>query len=243
MNTSESLDTAPPSQSDELAAFARYFDHTDLKPTSGKNRIEQLCKDAANHGFATVCIAPRWVATAAKSLSGNGAKSVSVCTVVGFPHGNNTTEGKVFEATHAIANGASEIDMVISIGDLKDDNQSIVEYDIRAVVDAAHASQAMVKVILETAYLDENEIMVGCHLAAQAGADFVKTSTGFGPSGADLEVVRLMRKTVGNALGVKAAGGVRTLADAQGMIDAGATRLGCSSSTQIMAELRNVLRN
>ena len=221
-----------------LEAFALKFDHTNLNPTCGKSEIEQLCKEASENGFGAVCIAPRWVATAAELLSSLGADSVQVCTVVGFPHGNTTSEGKAFEAAQAIANGASEIDMVISIGDLKDGKESDVEHDISAVVDAAHSHEAIVKVILETAFLNNDEIVSGCRLAVNAGADFVKTSTGFGPGGADVEVVRLMRETVGEHVGVKAAGGIKTLADSRMMIKAGATRLGCSSSVEILEELR-----
>ena len=222
----------------DLEAFALGFDHTNLKPTCGISEIEQLCKEASENGFGAVCIAPRWVAAAVDLFSGLGANSVPVCTVVGFPHGNATSEGKAYEAAHAIANGASEIDMVISIGDLKDGNDSAVEHDISAVVEAAHSRQAIVKVILETAYLDNDEIVSSCRLAVNAGADFVKTSTGFGPGGADAEVVRLMRETVGKQVGVKAAGGIKTLADSRMMLNAGATRLGCSSSVEIMEELR-----
>lgn len=232
---------APVSQRDGISAFALRFDHTNLNPTSVRNEIERLCKDAAEYGFAAVCIAPRWVKTAAELLSRLGPNSVHVCTVVGFPHGNTTSDGKAFETTHAIDNGASEIDMVISIGDLKDGNESAVEHDIAAVVVAAHSRQAIVKVILETAYLDEDEIVVGCRLAVRAGADFVKTSTGFGPGGADASVVRLMRETVGEQVGVKAAGGIKTLADARTMLSAGASRLGCSSSMEIIEELRSEL--
>ncbi len=232
---------APVSQRDDISAFALRFDHTNLNPTSGRNEIEQLCKEAAEYGFGAVCIAPCWVKTAAELLSRLGPNSVHVCTVVGFPHGNTTSEGKAFETTHAIDNGASEIDMVISIGDLKGGNESAVEHDIAAVVGAAHSRQAIVKVILETAYLDEKEIVFGCERAVLAGADFVKTSTGFGPGGADASVVRLMRETVGEQVGVKAAGGIKTLADARTMLSAGASRLGCSSSVEIMEELRSEL--
>ncbi len=238
MNIFDSQSEAPVSPRNDLGTFALRFDHTNLKPTSGRTEIEQLCEEAAECGFAAVCITPRWVKTAAELLSGLGGNSVRVCTVVGFPHGNTTGEGKAFETTHAIGSGASEIDMVISIGDLKDGNEYAVERDIAAVVEAAHSRQAIVKVILETAYLDKDEIVVGCRLAVRAGADFVKTSTGFGPGGADAEVVRLMRATVGEQVGVKAAGGIKTLADAQTMLNAGASRLGCSSSVQIMEELR-----
>ena len=225
----------------DLAIFARKFDHTNLKPTSGISEIEQLCNEAAKYNFAAVCIAPRWVTDSAKFLFSLGAISVHVCTVVGFPHGNATSKGKAFETAHAIAEGASEIDMVISIGDLKDGNERVVEHDIAAVVESAHSHQAIVKVILETAYLDKDEIVLGCQLAASAGADFVKTSSGFGPGSAKVDVVQLMRETVGETVRVKAAGGIKTLTDARTMLDAGASRLGCSSSLQIMEELRGEL--
>ncbi len=241
MNTLGFEPAAPVMRQDDLAAFALVFDHTNLKPTSGRSEIEQLCKEAAENSFGTVCVAPRWVATAAELLSSLGTGSVRVCTVVGFPHGNTTSEDKTFQTTQAIASGASEIDMVISIGDLKDGAEIAVEHDITAVVEAAHSHQAIVKVILETAYLDKDEIVVGCRLAVRAGADFVKTSTGFGPGGADAEVVRFMRNAVGESVGVKAAGGIKTLAVAQTMLDAGASRLGCSSSVEIMEELRSLL--
>jgi len=225
----------------ELTDFSTKFDHTNLKPTSGKNDISRLCKEAVEYGFAAVCVAPRWVAYAAKRLSGKTANAVRICTVVGFPHGNTTTEDKKLEAVHAIENGASEIDMVISIGDLRDGNKKIVEYDIATVVEAVHDRSGIVKVILETAFLEDREITLGCKLSVQAGADYVKTSTGFGPKGADARIVRLMRQTVGDAVGVKAAGGIRTLADVRSMLDAGASRIGCSSSPEIVREFIETL--
>lgn len=225
----------------KVAEFAAKFDHTNLHPTSGKDDIANLCNEATKYGFATVCIAPRWVPLAAELLSRQPGNTVRVCTVVGFPHGNITTEGKVFEATHAIATGASEIDMVISLGDLKDRSQEVVEQDIAAVVDAAHEHEAIVKVILETAYLKNDEITLGCQLSVKARADYVKTSTGFGPKGADINTVRLMRQTVPDAVGVKAAGGIRTFADARSMLDAGVSRIGSSSTVQIINEFINRL--
>lgn len=224
--------------SEQTARFARFFDHTNLKPESGAHEIEQLAKEAAASGFAAVCVAPRWVAYSAELLLTLKENRCAVCAVVGFPHGNSTTETKVFEARDAIRRGATEVDMVISIGDLKNRNRDMVRNDIRAVVEEAHSQKAISKVILETGYLERDEVILGCELTVQAGADFVKTSTGFGPSGADVDTVQLMRKTVGKDIGVKAAGGIRTLADAVRMIDAGASRLGCSSSVQIMEEYK-----
>ena len=216
--------------------LARLFDHTNLKPDCGLTQIQTLCQEAADHEFAAVCVAPRWVVVAADILSKQGAGTVAVCTVVGFPHGNTTTKAKVLETQVAARAGAREIDMVISIGDLKDGNDGYVEEDISEVVQAARSENAITKVILETAYLEKHEIVKACKLAVRAGAEFVKTSTGFAPSGANADVVRLMRDTVGDSVGVKAAGGIRTLADVQTMVGAGADRLGCSSSVQIVHE-------
>lgn len=221
------------------ATFALWFDHTNLKPISGQDEIKLLCKEAAQYEFRSVCLAPRWVLTAKDLLTSLGANSVRVCTVVGFPHGNTTTAAKAYESAQAADQGATEIDMVVSIGDLIDGENGTVAQDIGDVVEASHSRHAIVKVILETAYLNEDQIVTGCQLAVNAGADFVKTSTGFGPGGADLDIVRLMRGTVGDNVGVKAAGGIKTLSDARAMLDAGASRLGCSSSVQIMEELRS----
>ena len=220
-----------------VAEIAGRLDHTNLRPTSGKRDIEQLCKEAAKYAFGAVCVAPRWVKTAVDFLSAQGADSVNICTVIGFPHGNTTTEGKAFEATKALEIGASEIDMVLSIGDLIAGNRSYVEDDIATVAEVVHSRESILKVILETAYLSKDEIVLGCELAVRSGANFVKSSTGFGPGGADLEVISLMRETVGDKVGVKAAGGIKTLANARAMLDAGASRLGCSSSVEIMKEL------
>ena len=214
--------------------FARRFDHTNLKPVSTEADIVTLCEEAVAYNFAAVCIAPRWVEVAASML---GKSNVNVCTVVGFPHGNTTTKTKTMEAAEALGAGANEIDMVMSIGDFKAGAFDIVERDIASVVSAAHGASAIVKVILETGYLDDAEIATACDIAVHAGADFVKSSTGFGPSGASPEVIRLMRETVGAEVGVKAAGGIRTLDDAKAMLRAGASRLGCSGSVKIIEEL------
>lgn len=189
------------------------------------------------YGFAAVCVAPRWVPSVVRRLSEADGQSVAVCTVIGFPNGYNTTAVKAFEAADAIEAGATEIDMVASIGDLKAGNREYLEKDIAEVVQATRAGGGLVKVILETAVLTTNEIVLGCELAVDAGAQYVKTSTGFGPGGADPESVALIRRTVGPGVGVKAAGGVRTLADARRMLDAGASRLGSSSSVEILREL------
>jgi deoxyribose-phosphate aldolase len=223
----------------KLADFALWFDHTNLKPTAANNEILKLCEEAARYEFCAVCIAPRWVEFAAQTLSRLEGTAVQVCTVVGFPHGNTTTIQKAFETKEAISDGATEIDMVISVGDLKEGNYRYVAGDIGAVVDAAKSGGATVKVILETGYLETDQIVKGCELASKAGADFVKTSTGFGPAGANPEVVRLMRRTVGEALGVKAAGGIKSLSDARVMLEAGASRLGCSSSVAIIEQFRS----
>lgn len=229
--------------SDNIVEFARWFDHTNLKPTASSSEILKLCEEGAKHSFCTVCIAPRWVKFATDTLTEFSARTVHICTVVGFPHGNTTTAAKAFETTEAIRDGASEIDMVISIGDLRDGRHQYVRQDIAAVVEAAQSRGAIVKVILETAYLEPDEVVAGCEISANAGADFVKTSTGFASSGATPEVVSLMRRTVGNDLGVKAAGGIRTLEDARMMLEAGATRLGCSSSVAIMEEILSETEN
>ncbi|SFX66368.1 deoxyribose-phosphate aldolase [Thermoactinomyces sp. DSM 45891] len=209
--------------------IARMIDHTLLKPDATKDQILQLCKEAREHVFASVCINPYWISLAAKELSGS---EVKVCTVVGFPLGASTSEAKAFEAKDAIAKGAEEIDMVMNIGALKSGDLETVEEDIRAVVEAANG--VLVKVILETGLLSDEEIVQGSKASKAAGAHFVKTSTGFGYGGATVEAVRLMRETVGPELGVKASGGVRDLAGAEAIIAAGANRIGASASIAIV---------
>lgn len=211
------------------ASITSMVDHTLLKADAGQAAIIKLAEEAKEYGFASVCVSPVWVATAAQVLQGTPVK---VCTVIGFPLGASAPEVKAFEAAHAIGQGAGEVDMVINIGALKDGNDALVEADIAGVVQAA-SGKALVKVIIETCLLTEEEIVRACKLSVAAGADFVKTSTGFSTGGATVEAVALMRKTVGPAVGVKASGGVRTLADAQAMIQAGATRLGTSAGVAI----------
>ncbi|MGG6314430.1 deoxyribose-phosphate aldolase [Paenibacillus macerans] len=205
------------------------IDHTLLKADAGQAAIVKLAEEAKEHGFASVCVNPVWVETAAKILKGTPVK---VCTVIGFPLGASAPEVKAFEAAHAISEGAGEVDMVINIGALKDGNDDAVTRDIAGVVQAA-AGKALVKVIIETCLLTDDEIVRACKASVAAGADFVKTSTGFSTGGATVEAVALMRKTVGPDVGVKASGGVRSLADAEAMIQAGATRLGTSAGVAI----------
>ncbi|MFB2514774.1 deoxyribose-phosphate aldolase [Lysinibacillus capsici] len=210
--------------------FARMIDHTLLKAEATKEQIEKLCAEAKQFNFASVCVNPTWVKRSSELLQGT---DVLVCTVIGFPLGANTPEVKAFEAKDAIANGAKEVDMVINIGALKDKNYDLVQADIAAVVEAAKDS-ALVKVIIESCLLTDEEKVKACELAVAAGADYVKTSTGFSTGGATAEDIALMRKTVGPELGVKASGGVRSLEDMKKMVEAGATRIGASSGVAIM---------
>lgn len=213
--------------------IARYIDHTLLKPDASQDQIAQLCYEARTYGFASVCINPAQVKLAAQLLKDS---NVAVCTVVGFPLGAIPGTVKAFETQQAIRDGATEIDMVINIGALKSKDYATVKEDIAAVVRAAHAANALVKVIIEAALLTDEEKVIASHLSKLAGADFVKTSTGFGPGGATAKDVALMRKVVGPNIGVKAAGGVRSYADAKTMIAAGATRLGASAGVRIVKE-------
>lgn len=217
--------------------LAKYIDHTLLKPEATWVDIAKLCAEANEYQFASVCVNPPFVKQCAEALRGTG---VAVCTVVGFPLGAHTTATKVFETREAIANGATEIDMVINLGALKAGQDDAVREDIRAVVETAHLQRAIVKVIIECALLTDDEKVRACKLAKAAGADFVKTSTGFSAGGATLHDVELMRQTVGDAIGVKAAGGIKTLAQAQAMIAAGATRIGASAGVAIVREARAV---
>ena len=213
--------------------IARLIDHTLLKPEATPQQIEKLCQEAREFGFAAVCVNPIYVAQAAAALLGS---TTAVCTVVGFPLGATTTAVKVFEANQAIANGAGEIDMVIAIGLLKAVESAAVRDDIRQVVQAAHDGGAICKVIIETALLTHDEKILASQLAAAAGADFVKTSTGFSTAGATIADVALMRQAVGATMGIKAAGGVRSLADARAMVEAGATRIGTSGGVGLVRE-------
>lgn len=207
----------------------KYIDHTLLKPDASQEQIETLIEEAKKYDFASVCVNPTWVNFAAQSLKGTDVK---VCTVIGFPLGANTPELKAFETSDAIRNGVNEIDMVINIGALKSQNFDLVEKDIRAVVEAAKGT--LVKVIIETCLLTDDEKVKACQIAQKAGADFVKTSTGFSTGGATVADVALMRKTVGPDMGVKASGGARSYEDALAFIEAGATRIGASSGVAIM---------
>ncbi|MHA6259450.1 deoxyribose-phosphate aldolase [Sporosarcina sp. CAU 1771] len=215
--------------------YATYIDHTLLKADAKKEEILKLCEEAKTYSFASVCINPSWVKTAAVELEGSPVK---VCTVIGFPLGSSTSEVKAFETTNAIQNGAEEIDMVINIGALRDGDDETVKKDIIAVVEAAKG-KAIVKVIIETSLLTDAEKRTACELAIVAGADFVKTSTGFSTGGATQEDVKLMRAVVGPEAGVKASGGVRSFEDMEEMIQAGATRIGASSGVQIMNGLQS----
>lgn len=214
--------------------YAGMIDHTLLKAESTKDQVEKICAEAKEYGFASVCVNPTWVKFSAEQLAGTDVK---VCTVIGFPLGATTSAVKAFETKDAIANGAGEIDMVINIGALKDGNYDLVRDDIKAVVDAANGT--LVKVIIETCLLTDEEKVKACELSVEAGADFVKTSTGFSTGGATAEDIALMRKTVGPDLGVKASGGVRSLEDMQLMIENGATRIGASSGVAIMNGLKS----
>jgi deoxyribose-phosphate aldolase len=206
------------------------IDHTLLKPEATREDIELLCREAAQFCFASVCVNPNWVPLCRDMLRGSGVK---VCTVVGFPLGAHLADVKAYEAGRAVEQGAEEVDMVINIGALKSKDYALVEQDIHGVVRAARP-RAMVKVILETSLLTRDEKVMGCTLAKAAGADYVKTSTGFSTGGATVEDVRLMRETVGPEIGVKASGGIRTKEDAEAMVEAGATRLGASAGVKIV---------
>jgi deoxyribose-phosphate aldolase len=214
-------------------ALSHMIDHTLLKPDATRDEIAQLCYEARKHGFASVCVNPSNVKLCADLLKGT---DVLVCTVVGFPLGATSTESKVFEAQKAVRDGATEVDMVINVGALKSRDYERVEQDIASVARACHGSGAILKVIIEAALLSDEEKVAASQLAKIAGADFVKTSTGFGPGGATTEDVALMRRVVGPKMGVKAAGGIRTYEDAQRMIAAGASRIGASASVKILQE-------
>jgi deoxyribose-phosphate aldolase len=227
------MTTRPQSSLHDPANIAALIDHTILKPEATAADVERLCSEALIHKFAAVCINPVFVSTAAVLLRGS---SVKVCAVVGFPLGANLTATKLAEAQSALRDGAQELDMVINIGALKSAQNETVSADIRAITDAAHAANAICKVIIETALLSEEEKVRACRLAATANADFVKTSTGFNTAGATAEDIALMRTVVGPHIGVKASGGIRTLADLQKMTVAGATRIGTSNGLKILQE-------
>jgi deoxyribose-phosphate aldolase len=231
----EALPPFPTNGRVETGPMARWIDHTLLKPEATPVQVRVLCRDARKFEFASVCVNPLFVKYAARDLAGSAVK---VCTVVGFPLGAVPTHTKVIETNLAIRQGAVEIDMVVPIGMLKGGQARKVLADVSGVVEAAHARGTVVKVILEMALLSRYEKILGCLLSQAAGADFVKTSTGFGPGGARVEDVELMRRVVGpvDCMGVKAAGGIRTLSDAIAMLQAGANRLGTSSGVKLVQE-------
>ncbi len=216
--------------------LAHMIDHTLLKPDATQDQIAQLCYEARKYGFASVCVNPANVRLCAQLLKGS---DIPVCAVVGFPLGATSTEVKAFEAQQAIRDGAIEVDMVINVGALKSRDYELVERDVASIARACHAGNAILKVIIEAALLTDEEKVMACQLAKVAGADFVKTSTGFGPGGATLEDVALMRRVVGPTMGVKAAGGIRTYEAARKMVTAGASRIGASASVRIMQEAGN----
>lgn len=228
----------PPSQGKAMPDgldIAGWIDHTLLKPNATETQLEQLCDEAIQHHFASVCINPVFIPKAVEFLSGS---PVPVCTVIGFPLGATSTAVKVEEAKWSLTAGSKELDMVIPVGLMKSGSYQVVFDDIKAVTETVHQRKGLVKVILEMCFLEEFEKILACLLCVHAGADFVKTSTGFGPSGATISDVSLMRAVVGSPekMGVKAAGGIRTYADAKAMIQAGATRIGASAGVQILAE-------
>jgi deoxyribose-phosphate aldolase len=215
------------------AEIASLIDHTLLKPDATQDQIAQLCYEAKKHGFAAVCVNPAHVKLCAQLLKGS---SVHVCTVVGFPLGATPPEVKAYEAQQTLDDGATEVDMVINIGALKSKDYALVERDIASVARTSHAGGAILKVIIEAALLTDEEKVIACQLAKAGGADFVKTSTGFGPGGATLHDVALMRRSVGPELGVKAAGGIGSYEEAKAMVAAGATRIGASAGVKILQQ-------
>ena len=212
-------------------AIAALIDHTILKPEATRDDVLKVCREARQYGFASVCVNPYWVPLVKRELAGS---SVLVCTVVGFPLGATSTQAKVCETENALRQGAQEIDMVINVGALRSGDSEAVRKDVAAVVEAAHRGRAIVKVILETSLLDDTQKNVACQICKAAGADFVKTSTGFSTAGATAHDIALMRAAVGPTMGVKASGGIRTLQDLHTMTAAGATRIGASASVKIV---------
>ncbi|UJL44882.1 deoxyribose-phosphate aldolase [Virgibacillus sp. NKC19-16] len=212
--------------------LAKYIDHTALKPDTTKETIKQIVDEAREYEFASVCVNPYWVPFCYENLKDT---SIKICTVIGFPLGATSTASKVFETEQAIKDGATEVDMVINVGELKSKNDEAVQADIKSVVSAAK-DRALTKVIIETSLLSNDEKIRACKLAKEAGADFVKTSTGFSGGGATVEDIKLMRQTVGSEMGIKASGGVRDNKSTIEMIDAGATRIGASSGIEIVKE-------
>jgi len=220
--------------------WASLIDHTLLKPDASQTEIKHLCEEAAQYHFASVCVNPTWVRACACHLQGSG---VPVCTVIGFPLGATLPDVKAYEARRAIMDGAREVDMVINVGALKSGDDCLVEHDIRSVVEVAHEYDVTCKVIIETALLSDDEKVRACQAAKNAGADFVKTSTGFSKGGATVADIALMRRVVGPGLGVKASGGVKNIDDARAMVEAGATRIGASVGVKIAQEAAGVKSN
>jgi deoxyribose-phosphate aldolase len=220
--------------------WASLIDHTMLKADASQEDLRKLCAEAAQFGFASVCVNPTWVKAAACLLQGT---NVPVCTVIGFPLGATLPDVKAYEARRVIFDGAREVDMVINVGALKSGDDGLVQYDIRGVTEVAHEHGAICKVIIETALLTDDEKVRACTAARAAGADFVKTSTGFSKGGATVADVALMRRVVGSELGVKASGGVKGLDDARAMVEAGATRIGASVGVKIAQEAAGVMTN
>ncbi len=220
--------------------WASLIDHTLLKPEASENDIKKLCSEAVQYGFASVCVNPSWVKKASEFLRGS---NVPVCTVIGFPLGATISDVKAYETRRAIFNGAREVDMVINVGALKSGDDCTVEDDIRSVVEAAHENNILCKVIIETALLTDDEKVRACLASKNAGADFVKTSTGFAKGGATVADIALMRRVVGKDLGVKASGGVKGIEDAKALVEAGATRIGASVGVKIAQEASGVKSN
>ncbi len=220
--------------------WASLIDHTLLRPDATERDIKTLCEEAAQYHFASVCVNPTWVRASACHLQGTG---VPVCTVIGFPLGATLSDVKAYEARRSIMDGAREVDMVINVGALKSGDDCLVENDIRSVVQVAHEYGATCKVIIETALLTDDEKIRACEAARKAGADFVKTSTGFSKGGATVADIAVMRRVVGSELGVKASGGVKSMADARAMVEAGATRIGASVGVKIAQEAAGVRSN
>jgi deoxyribose-phosphate aldolase len=228
--SNEATPSVQPAAAD-AGSIAGYIDHTLLKPEASEADVLKVCAEAAEYGFKSVCVNPIWVKTVKNALKGSG---VLTCSVAGFPLGATPTDVKTFEARGAVLDGADEVDMVINIAAARAGDTGALTEDISAVAEAVHASGAILKVIIETAMLTDDQKVLACQAAVEAGADFVKTSTGFNGGGATAGDIALMRRTVGPDLGVKASGGVRSLADAQAMIAAGATRIGASSGIAIV---------
>ncbi|WP_283679090.1 deoxyribose-phosphate aldolase [Lentilactobacillus sp. Marseille-Q4993] len=213
--------------------LAKYLDHTNLKPDATEEDIINTCKEAVKYNTASVCVNSHWIPLVTEQLKGS---TVNPITVVGFPLGETNTATKVFEAKTSIDEGAEEVDMVLNIGELIGNNIDFVTKDIKEVAEAVHEKGKLLKVILETSYLNDDQIVAGCEASEKAGADYVKTSTGFSSAGAQLDDVALMRKTVGDRLGVKASGGIHSREEALAMIDAGASRLGVSATVKILSD-------